>query len=327
MEELDAGHAVGDRVDLVVEEHLDIRRPFTRAAALRAGIGAKALRGPRFRRILRGVFVDASVRRWDEERIDAALLWYDASAYASHASAARLLRVPIPASPDEHVTVLDPRHRRRREGVICHVALEPDAAMVRGRRCSTPAALFGELATTLDLVDLVVVGDHLVRRGLTTVTALREHSTTIAGRAGRLARRAAAHVRAGVDSPMESRLRMLLVLAGVPEPTINHTIRDVDGEPVRRFDLSWPGVKVIVEYDGRHHIVREETWERDLDRREWIDDGGWRLLVVTSRGVYAEPGRTVERVFGVLRARRLTGLPARPRDDWRPHFPGHSSAA
>ncbi len=308
-------------------DSLDVRRPFTRAAALAAGVSAKTLRGPRFRSLLRGVFVDAMVPRWDEERIDAALALHDPSAFASHASAARLLGVPIPTSPDEHVTVLDPGHRRRREGIVCHVAVDPDVVTVRGRRCSSALAVFTELAASLDLVDLVVVGDHLVRRGLVTITELRDRVAVMPGRTGRHARRAASYVRAEVDSPMESRLRMLLVLAGIPEPEINHTIRDVDGERIRRFDLSWPGVKVIVEYDGRHHVLREETWERDLDRREWIDDGGWRLVVVTARGVYAEPARTVDRVFAVLRARGLPGLPARPRDDWRPHFPGHSSAA
>jgi hypothetical protein len=315
---------INGRVDDMAEA-FDVRRPFTRAAAVRNGISPKTLRGPRFRRILRGVFVDASLPRWDEERIDAALLLFDASAF--HASAARLLGVPIPTSPDEHVSVLDPGHRRRREGVVCHLAVDGDIVRVRGRRCSSAVALFGELAASLDLVDLVVVGDHLVRRGLASVGSLREVAATLTGPTGRQARRAAAYVRAGVDSPMETRLRMLLVLSGLPEPTINHTIRDVDGEPVRRFDLSWPSVEVIVEYDGRHHVAREQTWERDLDRREWIDDGGWRLRVVTARGVYVEPARTVERVFGVLRMRGLPGLPTRPRDDWRPHFPGHTTAA
>ena len=157
--------------------------------------------------------------------------------------------------------------------------------------------------------------------------SLAAAAATLPGAAGRRAREAAAYVRPGVDSPMETRLRMLLVLAGIPEPEVNLTLRDVDGEPVRRFDLSWPGVKVVVEYDGRHHVVREDAWERDLDRRESMDADGWRLLVVTSRGIYAEPERTVSRVFDVLRARRLPSLPARPSDAWRPHFPGHRSAA
>jgi very-short-patch-repair endonuclease len=81
-------------------------------------------------------------------------------------------------------------------------------------------------------------------------------------------------------------------------------------------------VRVIVEYDGRQHIEREHSWESDLERREAIDDDGWRILVVTSRGIYREPGRTVVRVWRLLRARRLPGVPNRPSDAWRPHFPG-----
>lgn len=223
------------------------------------------------------------------------------------------------------MTVVDARDRRRREGVICHVDPSLQVDLVRGRRVAAATTLFVQLAESLDLVDVVVVGDHLVRRGRATVESLRSAAAAAPGPVGRRARAAASYVRAGVDSPMETRLRMLLVLAGLPEPQVNLTIRDVDGQPVRRFDLSWPGVKVIVEYDGRHHIVREETWERDLDRREWMDDDGWRLLVVTSRGIYVEPGLTVARVFGLLRARGLPGLPKRPSDDWRPHFPGHRS--
>jgi hypothetical protein len=91
----------------------------------------------------------------------------------------------------------------------------------------------------------------------------------------------------------------------------------------RRYDLCWPSVRVIVEYDGRHHIEREQNWESDLDRREAIDDDGWRILVVTGAGIYREPQRTVCRVWRLLRARRLPGVPRRPSDGWRPHFPGH----
>lgn len=40
---------------------------------------------------------------------------------ASHASAARLHRLPIPTIPDEHVTVLDRKHRRSRPGIVCHL--------------------------------------------------------------------------------------------------------------------------------------------------------------------------------------------------------------
>jgi hypothetical protein len=121
---------------------------------------------------------------------------------------------------------------------------------------------------------------------------------------------------------MEKRLRMLLVLAGLPEPQVNLSLRDVDGRPLRRYDLCWPSVRVIVEYDGRQHIEREQHWESDLERREAIVDDGWRILVVTSPGIYRDPERTVLRVWRVLRARRLPGVPREPSEAWRPHLPG-----
>jgi hypothetical protein len=182
--------------------------------------------------------------------------------------------------------------------------------------------MFIELATLLSLVDLVV-GDHLVRHGQVSLHQLLMACERSTARGAQAARAAASFVRERVDSPMETRLRMLIVLAGLPEPEVNLSIRDVDGRPLRRYDLCWPSVRVIVEYDGRHHIEREQNWESDLDRREAIDDDGWRILVVTGAGIYREPQRTVCRVWRLLRARRLPGVPRRPSDGWRPHFPGH----
>ena len=77
-----------------------------------------------------------------------------------------------------------------------------------------------------------------------------------------------------------------------------------------------------MEYDGRHHIEREQTWESDLLRREAIDDDEWRILVVTSRGIYVDPAQTLERVWRLLRTRRMPGVPNKLSDEWRQHFPG-----
>lgn len=69
-----------------------------------------------------------------------------------------------------------------------------------------------------------------------------------------------------------------MVFAGLPEPAVNRKLLGVDGEVRRRFDLSYPSVKVIVEYDGRQHVERVQQGESDLDRREEFDDDGWRIL-------------------------------------------------
>lgn len=300
----------------------------TRSEALAAGFTAKQLRGPRFRRVLHGVYVAGSEPVSRDERITAALRICADDAFASHVSAARLLDLPVPVIAQEHVSVRRAAERRRRGvDLVCHVDGDSDVQLVRGLRCAAPVATFGQLASLIGLVDLVVVGDHLVRHRRTTTAELVSFCNGLRGPGSALARRAASFVREDVDSPMETRLRMLLVLAGIPEPQVNLTLREVDGQPVRRFDLSWPDARVVVEYDGRHHVERVEQWEKDLERREAMDGEGWRLLVVTSRGIYAEPGRTVDRVFTVLRDRRLAGLPSRPDHAWRSHFPGHRAAA
>jgi very-short-patch-repair endonuclease len=51
---------------------------------------------------------------------------------------------------------------------------------------------------------------------------------------------------------MESRLRLLVVLSGLPEPVTQHPVQTLRG--VYRLDLAWPSVRVALEYDGRHHV-------------------------------------------------------------------------
>ena len=98
---------------------LDLRRPFTRADAIAAGVDPRLLRGSRFRRLFRGVYVDASSPDTPQLRIRAALRLFKPNAFASHASAARLHGVPIPALPDEHVSVVSADDRRANPGVRC----------------------------------------------------------------------------------------------------------------------------------------------------------------------------------------------------------------
>ncbi len=309
-------------------ETFDVRRPFTRAEAREARIQLSELRTTRYRRLMVNVYVAAEVAVTPRLRALAPLALAHPTAWASHASATRVHGLPIPTLAQEHVSVCKPEHRLRRSGVVSHLASKTCLVVeVDGCRVSSPAQTFVELGELLDLVDLVVVGDHLVRKGAFTPDQLVEFCKWSRHPGAWRAAVAAGYVRERVDSPMETRLRMLIVLAGLPEPQVNLTISDAAGFPVRRYDLSWPEVKAIVEYDGRHHIEREQQWESDLERREAIDDEGHRLLVVTSKGIYVEPGRTLERVHRLLLERRLPGVPAKLDDAWRAHFPGRADAA
>ena len=194
----------------------------------------------------------------------------------------------------------------------------PEPRRLRGLPVTGPERTFLDLAGTLDLVDLVVLGDSLVRLGRTTPADLVAQAREHRGPHAALARRAAALVRAGVDSPMETRLRLLVVLAGLPEPVVNHVLRDEDGGWAYRFDLSWPHLRIALEYDGRQHADSSRQWVRDVRRREDLDGRGWRLVIALSGDLYTTPGATVERIAAVLREH---GQAVRLTDGWREHFP------
>ncbi|KRF11299.1 hypothetical protein ASG90_16165 [Nocardioides sp. Soil797] len=182
--------------------------------------------------------------------------------------------------------------------------------------------MFVELASLLTLVDLVVVGDNLVRTERVSTEELRQVSGESELPNAARAVVAAGLVRERVDSPMETRLRLLIVLAGLPEPKVNLTLRNVEGAAIRRYDLSFPEARLILEYDGRQHVERIEQWESDLQRREAIDSDEWRIMVFVSADIYRRPGQTLQRISRVMRARRVPGLPSCLSDQWRPHFPG-----
>jgi very-short-patch-repair endonuclease len=257
-------------------EPLDTSRPFTTAQALAAGISAARLRGPEFRRLSKSKYVDATRQPSAVLDAEAALLGHPPDAFASHTTAARVYRMPVPHDAYEHVSVLDPARRRRRAGVLSHVAAPQTVVTThRGVRVADPAHVFIALAATFQLVELVVVGDYIARQEWYSPARLVAVCAASTQAHARRAFAAARFVRIGVDSPMETRLRMLLVLAGFPEPQVNFIVRDARGSVLRRFDLCYPQVRVIVEYDGRQHAESPAQYDRDIYRREELDNAGW----------------------------------------------------
>jgi hypothetical protein len=127
-------------------------------------------------------------------------------------------------------------------------------------------------------------------------------------------------IRGGVDSPMETRVGLLIVTAGLPEPTVNVIVRGEGGSWRMRFDLCYVEQRLIVEYDGRQHADSPHQWERDIYRREELDRMDYRLLIVTSRGVFNEPHRTLERVRDALRERGVR-VPTRFKNEWAAPLP------
>lgn len=302
---------------------LDPRHPFSRADARAAGLPLSELLGSRYRRIIYDSYVLASVPVTWRLRAESALRVSGPGAYASHQTAAILWGGTVPVPRDVHVTVPAAVHRSRRQGVSAHEGdARPNPTTFRGIALSAPAQTFIDLAPSLSLVDLVILGDSLVKARRVSVDQLVEATAKWSGRAVSRARRAAGLVREGVDSPMETRLRLLLVFAGLPEPQVNFILRHPDGSWRMRYDLYYVGQRLLVEFDGRKHAEETEQWHHDIRRREELDAAGLRVIVVTANDIYARPGQVLQRVRDALIDRGATGIRAKMRPEWRRHFPG-----
>jgi hypothetical protein len=195
---------------------LDQTTPFTRAEGLAAGLTVTDLAGPRFRRLFHGLYVAAGpidVRT----RTLAALKISPPGSFASHQTAAALWGGTVTETPDTHITVPAGTPRTKRQGIVAHSAQDVRPQRHRGVPISTPVRAFLEVAGgRATLVELVVLGDSLVAAERCTPGDLVVAAESFDGRGARLARRAARLVRPGVDSPTETRLRLLIVLPAYP---------------------------------------------------------------------------------------------------------------
>jgi hypothetical protein len=272
--------------------------PFSVRAGAAAGHSRQRLAGPDLMRPYRGVrsAVEAS----------------GAQGYApllrpgdrfSHTTAAELWGAPLPRRLEGQVHVSGAGARARTAGAIGHES--PAASVLRGGLpASSPELTFFELAGILTLDELIAVGDHLVLdphqldpfdlRPYTTLDRLggaldrrRRHI--------RRARAALEQVREGVESPMETVLRLLIVRAGLPEPICGYEVARVGW-----FDLAWPRHMVLAEYDGDQHRTSRRQYERDIERYDGAADLGWRVIRVRHAGVTRHEERTVERIRRAL---------------------------
>lgn len=271
-------------------------------------------------RLGRDVYIGAGTAVTPEVRARAALLNAPPGAVVAGHTAARLWGGVVPLAPAVRLVLRT--GRTRAQGIDGRRGAATTTHDLRGKSVLSPAATFCDLGPDLDLLDLVILGDSLIKAGAVTVTELRDAAEAVPMRAQHRARtRCAAYlVRGGVDSPMETRLRLLIVLAGLPEPVVNHVEYRDDGTWLRRFDLAYPEAKLAIEYDGRQHAESTRQWEHDVARREALDADGWRLVVVLAKDIYTAPAKTLYRI---RKAMVEVGLrPPPPSDDWRLPFAG-----
>ncbi len=237
----------------------------------------------------------------------------------SHVSAARIWGMPLPLDADARVHLTTPvdHDRRERHGLVSH-RRGGETLVVSGMPVSSPLETFVELAKMLALDDLVAVGDWIAltprhpgrgdQRPYATPDSLRRTMNERRAWGVRLARRAADLVTTGVESPQETRLRLLLTRAGIVSPRCGMPIRDRDGALIGYFDMVWPEERVIVEYDGDQHRTDPTQYEKDILRFDRATAAGWRVIRIRKLGL-----RRAGEAETIARVREAFALPRLPR--------------
>jgi very-short-patch-repair endonuclease len=195
--------------------------------------------------------------------------------------------------------------RPRTAGVLGHRALETPTISFRGLPVTQPEWLLLELASILTVDELIVAGDGLVRRkrALSTLGQLQATAVTLDGRNIRKVRTAIRDVRSGTDSPMETRLRLLLIRARLPEPVTGYTIRNANGDFVGTPDLCYVEQRIAIEYEGAVHRDDPRVFAEDILRRELMQEADWYVIRVISDHVFRTPQWLVTRIARILAQR------------------------
>jgi hypothetical protein len=253
----------------------------------------------------------------------AVLLSLDAGPVLSHASAARLHELVVPASAPRDVRVTDTSQWRRGRGYrVARAALPPGDVV--------PWLTFGATSVARTLVDCArewaqldavvamdaAMQDRLVSRAELMAAVHSARHRTGASEAARAAGLSNGHA----ESPLESQGRLALLAAGLPLPELQVELHDSRGF-VARIDAWYDDAAVALEFDGREKYTdptggrspadvlwdekRREDKVRDLDVRfvrvVKADMGrAWPGVVARLRGLLAAPS-TAPRRFTVVR--------------------------
>jgi very-short-patch-repair endonuclease len=149
------------------------------------------------------------------------------------------------------------------------------------------------------LTEKVVAVDALAFRYRFAVDAVRQLARHYVGvHGGAALPRVLALANRLAESPMETRIRLALVLAGLPVPVVQHRVTGFGRS--HRLDLAYPEVLLAIEYDGAEHRDPVRA-RRDLEREAVLTRLGWTVLRFDAHTVLCEPARLV----AVVRAELL----------------------
>jgi very-short-patch-repair endonuclease len=244
------------------------------------------LRSSAWRRVLPGVYADARLTPGHRLTVTAVSLVAPRTAAFGGRTAALLWGAEGVVDTDAPVEVVLPtgvRWSPRSPAVRVRTAALPVGdVLVHGRRRVT-----GRTRTAVDLArrgpvdDAVVVLDQLAQQRVVQLDEVRALVAALPrSRGSARAREAAALADGLAESQQETRVRLVLLRAGLPAPVAQHVVRAA-GRFVARVDFGWPEHRLALEYDGQWHADPRQ-FARDRERLNRLTAAGWRVVFVTA---------------------------------------------
>ena len=186
--------------------------------------------------------------------------------------------------------------------VIRRSALDAkEIVTVKGLPATAILRTLRDVCLHVSLTEAVVVADMALQKRRVTLSKLSASAEDSAGTHGvRGLRKVLEFVEPAAESPMETRMRMLFVLGGLPRPEAQVDIRDRWHRFVGRVDLFYRTERLAIEYDGALH--REKLVE-DNHRQNRLLETGVRLLRFTASDIFTTPAATLDQVRSALHAK------------------------
>jgi len=170
----------------------------------------------------------------------------------------------------------------------------------RGHQTTSAVRTLADLGRRLPLVEAVAALDMALHERLVKSVDLRSWVCAHRRYPGiRRLRRAVELAEPATESVMETRLRLLLVMARLPRPQAQVSLYDDAGNFLGRPDFYYPLHGLALEYDGAQH---RENLTGDNRRQNRLVDAGYRLLRFTAADVLSAPDSVVAPVRRALSA-------------------------
>ncbi|MEB8325573.1 hypothetical protein NGF75_06185 [Dietzia kunjamensis] len=257
-----------------------------------------------------------AARRDFVERSRAAARSVEPGTVLSHGSALALYGLPLYGVPLDRPSAT--RHRpgggsRRSSALTCwNLPLDGSTAVVDGVPVTSPARTIIDVARTVGLESGVCAGDEAIRRGLVTRGDLQGEADAARGRTGAARARALPALTSGLaESVLESLIRLILVLGGVPAPDLQVWLGVRGGERFR-VDLYWREWRLIGEADGfaKYGTGQEQirgSWNAERRRQRQLEDAGYVVIRWTWEDL-RHPRRIIDQVERAMRRQERLGL-------------------